>query len=58
MDDVISSIDDGHVVAMMSLDISAAFDSVIHDVLVQRLEEEFGVTGTCRQWIQGYLTVI
>ena len=56
MDDVISSVDDGHVVAMMSLDISAAFDSVIHDVLVQRLEEEFVVTGTCRQWIQGYLT--
>jgi len=44
MDDVTSSIDDGHVVAMTSLDISAAFDSVIHDVLVQRLEEEFGVT--------------
>jgi len=44
MDDVVSSIDDGHVVAMTSLDISAAFDSVTHDVLVQWLEEEFGMT--------------
>jgi len=56
LDDVISSIDDGHVVAMMSLDISAAFDSVTYDVLLQLLDEEFGVTGTCRQWSHGYLT--
>ena len=32
--------------AIVSLDVSAAFDSVTHDVLVQRLEDEFGVTGT------------
>jgi len=43
-------------VALVSLDISAAFDSVTHDVLVQRLEDEFGVTGTCGRWISDYLT--
>ena len=47
VDDIIGSINSGHVVALVSLDISAAFDSVTHDVLVQRLEDEFGVTGTC-----------
>jgi len=36
--------------------LSAAFDSVTHDVLVQRLQEEFSVTDTCCQWIRGYLT--
>ena len=56
VDDVIRCIDDGSVVAMMSLDISVAFDSVTHDVLVQRLQEEFGMTDTCCQWICGYLT--
>jgi len=56
LDDIISSIHDGHVVAMISLDISAASGSITHDVLVQRLDEEFGVTSTCRQWIHGYLT--
>ena len=42
--------------ALVSLDISAAFDSVTHDVLVQQLEDEFGVTGTCGWWISDYIT--
>ena len=40
----------------MSLDISAAFDAVNHETLVQRLEDEFGITGLCRQWITSYFT--
>ena len=44
LDDIIGSIDSGHVVALVSLDTSAAFDSVTHGVLVQRLEDEFGAT--------------
>ena len=56
LDDIIGSIDSGHVVALVSLDISAAFNSVTHNVLVQRLEDEFGVTGTCGWWISDYLT--
>jgi len=40
----------------MSLDISAAFDAVDHTILVQRLESEFGISGSCRQWISSYLT--
>ncbi len=56
MDDIIRAVDEGCVVALMSLDISAAFDAVDHDVLVERLENEFGITGTCSQWIRSYLT--
>ena len=41
LDDIIGSIDSGHVVALVSLDICAAFDSVTHDVLVQRLEDDW-----------------
>jgi len=55
-DNIIGSIDSGHVVALVSLDISPAFDSVTHDVLVQRLEDEFGVTDTSGRWISDYLT--
>ena len=56
LDDLLSDVDHGSVVAVVSLDISAAFDAVEHDVLVQRLEDEFGVSGVCRQWIISYLT--
>jgi Reverse transcriptase (RNA-dependent DNA polymerase) len=55
MDDIIKTVDCS-VVALASLDISAAFDAVDHDVLVRRLEDEFGITGTCSRWIQSYLT--
>ena len=54
MDDIFGAIDDGSVVALMSLDISAAFDAVNHDVLIQRLEDEFGIAGMCGKWIRSY----
>ena len=56
LDEIVGSIDNGYTVALMSLDISAAFDAVPHDILIQRLEDEFGVTGRCCQWIASYLT--
>ena len=45
MDDILTAVDNGSVVALMSLDISAAFDAVNHDILVQRLSDEFGIVG-------------
>ena len=56
LDEIVGSIDNDYTVALMSLDISAAFDAVSHDILIQRLEEEFGVTGRCCQWIASNLT--
>ncbi len=55
-DDMLSDIDSGSVVAVMSLDISAASDAVDHSILLQRLEDEFGIIGVCRDWISSYLT--
>jgi len=56
LDDIIEAADVSHITALVSLDISAAFDVVDHVILIQRLEEEFGITDTCRNWIMSYLT--
>jgi len=38
------------------LDLSTAFDTVDHDVLIQRLEISFDVSGTALQWIRSFLS--
>ena len=40
----------------MSLDYSAAFDTIDHSVLFDRLKYGFGFTGTALTWLQYYLT--
>ena len=40
----------------MSLDYSAAFDTVDHSILFDRLKYSFGFTGTAFTWLQSYLT--
>jgi len=55
VNDVISSIDKGTVVGLVGLDISAAFDTVNHELLLNRLASDFGIDGTCLNWIGSYL---
>ena len=55
VDDIHGHIDGGSVVALVCLDISAAFDMVDHHLLLERLSVEFGITGAARDWIASYL---
>ena len=45
-----------HAVTVVGLDMSSAFDAVCHQTLIDRLQSDFDVTGTCLQWITSYLS--
>jgi len=52
---VYSAADEGKPTLLISLDLSAAFDTVDYSVLLKRLSCSFGVTGNVLSWIQSYL---
>ena len=55
VNDILNHIEAGSVVALVSLDISAAFDMVNHHTLKTRLEEEFSISDKALEWICSYL---
>jgi exonuclease III len=56
VNDMLSAIDAKKCVLLVLLDLSAAFDTVNHDLLIHRLEEVSGITGGVLAWMQSYLT--
>jgi len=40
---------------LIGLDLSAAFDAVDHEILLERLQTEFGVEGVPLTWLRSYL---
>ena len=55
LDGVYTAADDKQVTVLISLDLSAAFHTLDHKVLLQRLQSEFGVTDTTLSWLRSYL---
>lgn len=53
--DILTSMDRGKVTALTLLDLSAAFDTIDHQILLQRLEGWFGVSGAALNWFSSYL---
>ena len=47
--------DTGSSTLLVSLDLSAAFDTIDHRILISRLRTSFGVTGSVLSWLQSYL---
>ena len=56
LSDIMAAVDHGDFAALVLLDLSAAFDTVDHDILLQRLQTSFGIGGTALKWFQSYLT--
>ena len=55
MDDLYRIIDQRSAAVLIGLDLSAAFDTIDHEILTNRLQSTFAVSGTALQWIQSYL---
>ncbi len=54
--DIMEVVDGGSCVILVLLDISAAFDTVDHEILLYRLEKRLGVTGSALLWFKFYLS--
>ena len=54
--DLLMAVDRGQMSILCLLDLSAAFDTVDHYLLLQRLERQFGLCGRVLQWIRSYLS--
>jgi len=56
LDRIYSTADAGKPTLLISLDMSAASDTIDHTLLLKRLSYSFGVAGSVHSWIQSYLT--
>ena len=54
--DVLCHLDNGHSVALVFIDISAAFDTANHKQLLKCFNQFFGIKGKALEWLESYLT--
>ena len=55
VDDILRGMEEQLVTSAVILDLSAAFDTVDHNLLLDILEKRFGVTDNTKQWYHNYL---
>ena len=54
--DLLLACDRGQVSLLALLDLSAAFDTVDHSILIDRLQSAFGIRGPVIEWIHSFVT--
>ena len=58
LNSIYTSADSGHATLLVSLDLSASFDTIDHDILISRLQhsfQSFGISGPVLSWLKSYL---
>ena len=55
VNDILWDFENQNAVSLISLDLSAAFNTVDHDVLLDVLSTRFGVSGHAYNWFSSYL---
>ena len=53
--DINTAIDYQHECVLVLLDLSAAFDTIDHKILINRLENKYGISGLALEWLKSYL---
>ena len=56
MSDIYAAIDTGKVSLLALLDVSAAFDTVDHSILLERLSKSYGLTGSAHGWFESFIS--
>ena len=54
MDDILNNMESKEGTALMAIDLSAAFNTIDHDILLDILHNKFGIRGTALNWFQSY----
>jgi hypothetical protein len=54
--DILRAVDESKGVILVLLDLSAAFDTIDHDKLLERLEHSMGIRDEALAWMKSYLT--
>ena len=55
VNDILWAMEHQKVTSLVAIDLSAAFDTVDHNILLRALEKQFGVQDTCLEWFRCYL---
>ena len=56
VNDILSALDKNNISVLLLLDLSAAFDTIDHQILLSRLNSVFGIYSTALQWFHSYLS--
>ena len=56
LSDVLQVVNDNGDLAAVVLNLSAAFDTVDHSILLRRLHQTFGTDDIAHRWFQSYLS--
>ena len=54
--DILAALDRGDFAALVLLDLSAAFNTVDHAILLERMRRSFGISGVALDWFRSYLS--